>query len=752
MRREFNTILYLRDPNVEELPLQGLLKDKNPDYEICNVSLEDKFIPILKKVQARVILADHSSDSSSKVRKALKKAMKVDKSIPFVLITDLESEDEAIDLVGKGASEYIFKDRLKKLPLLLEVYQEKNEGKFKVLVENSSDATIILSPDGRNTYVSPSINKVLGYSPEEALKIDFYALLNAKEKKKIQEAVAIALEMPGVSLQGIEVCAQRKDGSIVCLEVTLINLLEVSGVHGIAINLRDITEYLLAQEAIKESEEKYRSFFMNSMDGVLVTVTDGNILAANPAACRMFQMTEEEICEKGRFGLVDPKDVRVKEAIEERKLNGKVKAEITFVRKDGSKFPGEITSSVYIDSNKKNRTSMIIRDLSEKKLAEEEIKFQIDLLDKIGQAVYATDADGNVNYWNQSASKIYGWSKEEALGKNILDFTSFGKIKEKCKSIKEVLKTGNTWVGEVNAIRKDCKEFPSYVTETPVYNSKRELKGFLTISTDITEQKKSENKLRELNGNLEKYTVELINANKGLEQFSFIVSHNLRAPVANLLGLKSLFLQKSHPEEVRKRFLSELFDNIDRLDKIIEDLNSILKSKMEISEKKENILFAELVENVTASINHLIIKEKVQVITDFSEAEGFSTVKSYMHSIFYNLIFNSIKYRKPEVVPTIQVTSWRENGSLMLSFKDNGLGMDLENKADQIFRLYKRFHHHVEGKGMGLFMVKTQVEMLGGEISVISEENNGTEFILEFKENPTNRIKEDEEAGEIYSS
>ena len=87
MRREFNTILYLRDPNVEALPLQGLLKDKNPDYEICNVSLEDKFIPMLKEVQARVILADLSSDSSSKVRKALKKAMKVDKSIPFVLIT-----------------------------------------------------------------------------------------------------------------------------------------------------------------------------------------------------------------------------------------------------------------------------------------------------------------------------------------------------------------------------------------------------------------------------------------------------------------------------------------------------------------------------------------------------------------------------------------------------------------------------------------------------------------------------------------
>lgn len=737
MRREFNAILHLRDPNVEALPLQDILKDKIPAFEVYNIGLGKDFVPLLRKVQARIILVDHSSGSSSKVGKALKKALKVDKSIPFVLITDLKSEDAAIDLVSKGASEYIFKDRLKKIPLLIELYQEKNEGKFKILVENSSDAIIILSPAGQNTYVSPSIHRVLGYTQEEAVKLDFYDLLNSKEKKKIQEAVAIALEMPGVSNPAIEVCAQNKEGKLVCLEVTLTNLLEVSGVNGIAINLRDITEYLIAQDAIKESEEKYRSFFMNSMDGVLVTVTDGDIVAANPAACRMFQMTEEEICEKGRLGLVDPHDVRVKQAIEKRKLNGKVKAEITLIKKDGSKFPGEITSSVYKDSNKRNRTSMIIRDLSEKKLAEEERKFQSELLDKVGQAVYATDASGNVNYWNQSATKIYGWSKEEALGKNILDFTSLGKIKEKCRSIKEVLKTHNIWVGEVNAIRKDGKEFPSYVTETPVYSSKGELKGFLAISTDITDQKKTETKLRELNKNLENYTQELITANKGLEQFSFIVSHNLRAPVANLLGLRDIILQKDQPEEIREKFLGELFSNIDRLDKIIDDLNYILKNKTAVSEKKENVNFSELVNFIMSSINHLVKKEEVQIITDFSKAEEFSTVKSYMHSIFYNLIFNSIKYRKPEILPSIHVTSWKEKGSLMLSFKDNGLGIDLENKEDQLFRLYKRFHHHVEGKGMGLFMVKTQVEMLGGVISVISEENKGTEFILEFRENLT---------------
>lgn len=751
MREEFNKILYFRDPKVEALPLKGLLQDKIPAFEICNVGLQEDFMPLLKKVQARIILADHSLSSSSKIGAVLKKIQEVDKSISFILITEQDSEDFAIDLVKKGAAEYIFRDRLKKLPLLIDLYQEKKQGIFKVLVENSSDVTIILSPQGRNTYISPSVERVLGYSQKEALELDFYNMLSATEKEKVQEAVAIALEMPGVSGPAVELCLQRKEGRLVCIEATLTNLLEVSGIDGIAINARDITEYKLAKDAIIESEEKYRSFFMNSMDGVLVTVTDGDILAANPAACRMFQMTEEEICKKGRLGLVDPKDTRVKQALKKRKLKGNVQAELTFLRKDGSKFPGEITSSVYIDAHSDNRTSMIIRDLSEKKKAEDERKFQAELLDKIGQSVIATDTDGVINYWNNSATEMFGWERDEVLGKNILDFAPSNQSPEMAEKVMDVLRQGKTWAGEIKVKRKNGEEFPAFVTEAPVYDSAGELKGLVGISTDISGQKKTESTLRELNKSLESYTQELITANKGLEQFSFIVSHNLRAPVANLLGLRDIILQKDQPGEVKERFLTELFSNITRLDKIIEDLNNILRSKTAVSEKKENVNFSKLVDFILSSISHLVKKEEVQIITDFTEWEEFSTVKSYMHSIFYNLIFNSIKYRKPGQPPIVQVTSRRENAKLILSFKDNGLGIDVKNKGDQMFRLYKRFHHHVEGKGMGLFMVKTQIELLGGEISVISEENNGTEFIIEFKENLNNRIIENEKAGEIYS-
>jgi signal transduction histidine kinase len=109
------------------------------------------------------------------------------------------------------------------------------------------------------------------------------------------------------------------------------------------------------------------------------------------------------------------------------------------------------------------------------------------------------------------------------------------------------------------------------------------------------------------------------------------------------------------------------------------------------------------------------------------------TTKSYLHSIFYNLISNSLKYRQPNIAPLIEIKSEILNNKIVLLFKDNGMGIDLENQNNMVFGLYKRFHpDHAEGKGVGLYMVKTQVETIGGSISVKSEVNKGTEFRIEF--------------------
>lgn len=222
---------------------------------------------------------------------------------------------------------------------------------------------------------------------------------------------------------------------------------------------------------------------------------------------------------------------------------------------------------------------------------------------------------------------------------------------------------------------------------------------------------------------------DLIQHNKDLEQFAYIVSHNIRAQVANIIGLTEELNYESHVTAVKKIFARELALSAKRLDSILLDLNQILKAKREISEKKQIVNLPQLTASIRASLKSLIYQEQVSINVNFEISE-ISTLSSYIHSIFFNLITNSIKYRSTERAVLIDISSKKVEGDIIICFRDNGTGIDLNKKREQIFGLYKRFHPHIEGKGIGLFMVKTQVETLGGKISVDSEVNKGTEFVI----------------------
>jgi signal transduction histidine kinase len=249
--------------------------------------------------------------------------------------------------------------------------------------------------------------------------------------------------------------------------------------------------------------------------------------------------------------------------------------------------------------------------------------------------------------------------------------------------------------------------------------------GLSCFVTDITKQKLA---IMER----EKLTADLLLQNKGLEQFSYIISHNLRGPVVNIMSIAES-LKASNDQAERTLMLSHMGASVHRLDNVISDLNHILQVKNNISEKKQEISFSRLVEDITISIDSIIKEENVSIVCDFSAVNNYLTLKSYLYSVFYNLISNSIKYRRAGVQPLIEISSSLHNNKITLLFKDNGLGIDLEKKRDKVFALYHRFHSHVKGKGMGLYMTKLQVDAMGGSISVSSEVNTGTTFTVEFE-------------------
>ncbi|MDR3693573.1 CHASE3 domain-containing protein [Mucilaginibacter sp.] len=229
-----------------------------------------------------------------------------------------------------------------------------------------------------------------------------------------------------------------------------------------------------------------------------------------------------------------------------------------------------------------------------------------------------------------------------------------------------------------------------------------------------------------------KMVSDLMLRNMDLEQFAYIISHNLRAPVANIIGASSVLNDNDLSLADKQTIFEGINVSVTRLDEVVKDLNHILQVKGDINETKEIVHFSTLVEEIKSSIQNLIGKYNIEITYDFSAIDGFLTLRGYLYSIFYNLISNSIKYRRKEIHSIIEVKSRLVNNKLELTFSDNGMGINLKKNRDQVFGLYKRFHSIAEGKGLGLFMVKTQVQALGGKISVESLENEGTEFKIEF--------------------
>lgn len=375
------------------------------------------------------------------------------------------------------------------------------------------------------------------------------------------------------------------------------------------------------------------------------------------------------------------------------------------------------------ESGKAITLTGVAQDITEIKTAKEKIlkiaEEKNTILESIGDAFFALDNQWNVTYWNKEAENLLARPKEQIIGKNLWESfpdavdSDFYKNYHKAVSQNEIIHFQEYYVGQ-----KRWYEASAYPSP----------KGLSVYFKDITARINAENERT-------KMLTDIMLRNKDLEQFSFIISHNLRAPVANIIGLVEELNQEIHSLEVKNILKRELSLSTKKLDDVILDLNSILRLKKEIVENKEIVNLDKIIENIKHSIQNIINDEKVHIETDFEAVSDIHTLKSYLHSIFYNLISNSIKYRRPDVEPRIEIKSSKTTDGILIEFMDNGIGMDVIKKKSEVFGLYKRFHQHVEGKGIGLFMVKTQVEILGGTINVKSAVNKGTYFKIEFPQN-----------------
>lgn len=251
--------------------------------------------------------------------------------------------------------------------------------------------------------------------------------------------------------------------------------------------------------------------------------------------------------------------------------------------------------------------------------------------------------------------------------------------------------------------------------------------GVLISLSDITE----ETKIREEQLQLVK---RLKLANSGLAEFAYICAHDMKSPVSNLMGLIELMDQCEGMNEEAATLFKMFKESTKVLDKKIRSLNDVLAFRKTLSETQhqQDCCVRTVINEVTTSLQQELSASCASVQFDDVEDMRLPICETHLHSIFHNLISNAVKYRTKERNPVINIRSGTASNETMIEISDNGIGFDLERNRHKLFGLFNRLHTHVEGTGVGLYLVKSILESYGGHVTVDSVENVGTTFRLEL--------------------
>lgn len=265
---------------------------------------------------------------------------------------------------------------------------------------------------------------------------------------------------------------------------------------GLSVYFKDVTERKNAEEKIRESEFRYRSLIEQATDAICITDTSMRIKDINFSGCQMLGYSKEEFLQLSLADLFSQEDLITNPFKIDELQSGKIiRTERRLRKNDGTLIEVEMSSKLLEDG----RIIVFGHDITDRKKAEESNRFKAELLNTIGQATIASDINGKINFWNKAAEEIYGWTEAEAIGRKIIELIPAKQTKEQATDIMNKLSQGFSWSGEFMVKRKNGQVFPAFVTNSPIYDEHNKLTGIIGVSTDITERKQSEQKLKESN-------------------------------------------------------------------------------------------------------------------------------------------------------------------------------------------------------------------------------------------------------------
>ena len=329
--------------------------------------------------------------------------------------------------------------------------------------------------------------------------------------------------------------------------------------------------------------------------------------------------------------------------------------------------------------------------------------------------------DGFFKRINPAVSKLLGYTNDELLSRPINDFV-YIEDRAVTSKVRGELTRGKPLINFEN--RYVTKNGELVWLAWTSMNIDRDQMVF-AIAKNITYRKRLEEERNALLLNMTK-------VNTDLRKLTFTTAHDLRSPINNLLSIFSLLNVSKIEDQETLGYINILKSASENLKQTLSDYVDVLVQKESANQQIEELDFNEVLNGVLRSIRSLIEDSGVTINADFSQLKTVNFNKTYLQSIFLNLLTNSIKYAKPGCLPVISIQTSTINGIKQLIFSDNCLGFDMDKVKDKIFGLHQKFHHHNDSKGIGLYLIYNHITSMGGRISVESKLNEGATFTITF--------------------
>ena len=594
---------------------------------------------------------------------------------------------------------------------------EESEQRFRLLFKNNLSLAVFQDTAGRVLDINPAFLTLLKQPKQAVINQQLSKFLpvevRALFEQKFQEAI-------GGKTVHFEVSIRGENDEDRILSVTKIPLVVKDKIVGVHVAAEDITEIATAQRLIKRQAEQLTAILESLTDAFLSVDKQWNITYMNHEAELLLDLKREECLGKVIWDIVSYQvDPVYRNNADQALKTGTTRHFQALSTRLGQWLDIKMFPSI-------DGLSIYLSNITDRIAADERLKMLALVASRTDNSVVITDAQGLTLWVNDSFVRHTGYTLAEMVGKKPGALLQGPETDPATVAhIHDRLKRNKPFIVNILNYKKSGDKLWFSMDITPVYDDAGNLSKYIAVQQNINYRK-------EIETSQARMTQDLYRQNRDLQQFTYVISHNLRAPLANALGLATLLTKVDKNAESFDTALAHLRKSMGEADTVLRDLNMLLSVRdQQTVVEQDSIAVAQVCQQAIVNLAETLRQCDGQVTLDVADDLMVHGNRAYLYSIFYNLLSNSIKYRSEERTLEVTIKSLVDKtGSSTISFTDNGSGFDMHKAGSDVFQLYKRFHTNQRGRGIGLFLVKTHVEAMGGTIEVTSGVNHGTRFLI----------------------